>query len=817
MKLIRLNRVMFSLFIIVSILILFPNNLCCAVTDETVLLNDGWMYREGDSPVNSDGLPIWTQDGDSIEGWNKIKSLNEMDNTFKKGQPVWFKIKLSMENRDASSIYFKKLLGQALEVYIDSNKIFESKRFIWSFTNNVNTEIVPLTPGYSGKTLYVKAIPGAILKDIGPRPDVIFGNTKDLIPIYFKGNFNSIILRLIIGSISIFLGLALIFVSFFLIKLQRKSWISIGVVALNSGILIALCSNELYLFLGNYEQLALILYDIVKFIFLNSLTYMLIQILGVKHKVPVLKRMFQALNVYSIFCLVMLSIHCVSGYGIFTLYRLFTYDILGILYIITLTIIAVTVIYYATKKDTEAKLILMGLLYFIVLMVVDFFIFFTISRRYQAVLWYWGILIVILSFLIILGKRIQNNHLQLIKYSKELEIKNEQLDSMWKEIKESRDQLAELNMTLEYRVNERTNQLEESNSKLSLINMELSASNEELSNTLDILKITQGQLVKTEKMAVLGQLVSGVAHEINTPLGAIQASIANISEKLKIFYRDIPSFFRGLSEERLIAFINILNKSIEHTTYTSTKQERIYRDAIENQLLENGINEPHTLSGMLAVMGLYDVKPFITFLKENDSFSVIRMAYALSGLKRSVETIEVAVEKTSKVVFALKTYAHFDNQGDMKNIDIRDSLDTVLTLYQNKIKQGVEVVRNYGEIPMVLCYPDELNQVWTNIIHNSLQAMEYKGVLIVNVYEKDSNIEVEITDNGPGIPEEIKEKIFEPFFTTKPQGEGSGLGLDIVRKIISKHDGKIIVNSRPGETRFSVSIPNRLNNDSSIV
>ncbi len=817
MKLIKLKRFVFSLFIIMSILILFPNNLCCAAADETVLINDGWMYREGNSPINSDGLPIWTQDGDSIDGWNELKSLNEMDNTFKNDQPVWFKIKLSMENRDASCIYFKKLLGQALEVYIDSDKIFESKRFIWSFTNNVNTEIVTLTPGYSGKTLFVKAVPGAILKDVGPRPDVIFGNTKDLIPIYFKGNFNSIILRLIIGSISIFLGLALIIVSFFLIKLQRKSWISIGVVAITSGVLISLSSSELYLFLGNYEQLALILYDIVKIIFLNSLTYMLLQILGVKHKLPVLKRMFQVLNVYSILCLIMLSIHCSSGYQIFTLYRLFTYDILGILYIIALIIIAFTVIYHATKKDIEAKLILMGFLYFIILMVVDFFIFFAISRRYQAVLWYWGILIVILSFLIILGKRIQNNHLQLIKYSKELEIKNEQLDSMWKEIKESRDQLAELNMTLEYRVNERTNQLEESNSKLSLINMELSASNEELSNTLEILKVTQGQLVKNEKMAVLGQLVSGVAHEINTPLGAIQASIANISEKLKIFYREIPSFLRDFSEERIIAFINILNKSIEHTNYTSTKQERMYRDSIENQLLENGINEPHMLSGMLAVMGLYDVKPFVTFLKGNDSFSVIRMAYLLSGLKRSAETIEIAVEKTSKVVFALKAYAHFDSQGEMKTVDIRDGLDTVLTLYQNKIKQGVEVIRNYGEIPMILCYPDELNQVWTNIIHNSLQAMEYKGVLIVNVYEKDCNIVVEITDNGPGIPDEIKERIFEPFFTTKPQGEGSGLGLDIVRKIISKHDGKIMVNSRPGETRFSVAIPSRLKNDINIV
>jgi signal transduction histidine kinase len=139
--------------------------------------------------------------------------------------------------------------------------------------------------------------------------------------------------------------------------------------------------------------------------------------------------------------------------------------------------------------------------------------------------------------------------------------------------------------------------------------------------------------------------------------------------------------------------------------------------------------------------------------------------------------------------------------------NLSEGIDTVLTLYQNQLKKGIEVKRNYTELPPVLCYPDELNQVWTNLIHNALQAMDYRGTLTIEVMQQEQYASISITDTGAGIPEEIKPKIFEPFFTTKPPGEGSGLGLDIVKKIIEKHQGKIEVESIPGQTKFTVSLP----------
>ena len=139
--------------------------------------------------------------------------------------------------------------------------------------------------------------------------------------------------------------------------------------------------------------------------------------------------------------------------------------------------------------------------------------------------------------------------------------------------------------------------------------------------------------------------------------------------------------------------------------------------------------------------------------------------------------------------------------------NIIDGIETVLTLYQSQIKKGVEVIRNYSELPMLLCYPDELNQVWNNLIQNALQAMNNQGTLILEAGLVEQQVKIGITDSGLGIPAEIKSQIFEPFFTTKPSGEGTGLGLDIVKKILEKHRGTIAVKSQPGCTTFNVFLP----------
>jgi len=346
---------------------------------------------------------------------------------------------------------------------------------------------------------------------------------------------------------------------------------------------------------------------------------------------------------------------------------------------------------------------------------------------------------------------------------------------------------------------------------LSIRNLQvnLKEKNAELEETVQQLKITQEQLIQSEKMAALGQLVAGIAHEINTPLGAIRSSVENIADFLNQDLLEFIHFFHTLSPEESEFFLMLLQSARLQKNNLSSKERRQLKRSLMRQLSEQEINNADHIADTLADLGIYDSsETLLAMLKNVTSHSILEKAYQVSSIERSTETIKTATEKAAKVVFALKSYARYDHSGEKVLAEITEGIETVLTLYHNQLKQGVEVVRNYQpNLPYVLCYPDELNQVWINLIHNGIQAMEYKGNLIINVSHEDDILLVSVTDSGKGINPEIMPRIFEPFFTTKPTGEGSGLGLDIVRKIIQKHQGEITVESVPGKTTFTVAIP----------
>ena len=354
-------------------------------------------------------------------------------------------------------------------------------------------------------------------------------------------------------------------------------------------------------------------------------------------------------------------------------------------------------------------------------------------------------------------------------------------------LKQAMELLADDNRTLEQKVEEQT---------------------QELSQALEHLKRTQQKLVQSEKMAALGQLVASIAHEINTPLGAIRSSVGNISSFLAQTLELLPEFFGRLSKEEKQDFFALLHSSLQQETRFSLEEERQLRRTLVRQLGEHAIENAATIATKLVSMGIYDnIEAILPLLKNPNSAEIIQIAYKLSGLQKSTQNISIATERASKVVFALKSFAHYDQSGEKVPANLIDGIETILTLYQSQLKPGIEIIKNYAELPQVLCYPDELNQVWTNLIHNALHAMDYKGILQIDAVVQESNVLISITDNGTGIPDDIKPKIFEPFFTTKPPGEGCGLGLDIVRNIIEKHGGNIAVDSEPGKTTFSVSIP----------
>jgi signal transduction histidine kinase/tetratricopeptide (TPR) repeat protein len=338
---------------------------------------------------------------------------------------------------------------------------------------------------------------------------------------------------------------------------------------------------------------------------------------------------------------------------------------------------------------------------------------------------------------------------------------------------------------------------------------ELLSANEHLKETLEKLKATQNQLIQSEKMASLGQLIAGVAHEVNTPLGAIRSSISQISRSLDVNLPILPTFFSSLDDSQKIVFFQIVEKSLQNSQNLSAKEERQIRRNLVKELENQNIEQADFIAEKIMELGLYqDISQVLPLTKTEKGKEMMDFAVKLVLLKKNALTSSIAVEKAGKILFALKNYARFDHSGEKKEILLAENIEHVITLYHNQMKNGIELVKNYSITNPIACFPDELTQVWTNLIHNALQAMSYKGKLTIEISQNNDFQVVSVKDSGKGIPDAIKHKIFDAFFTTKAAGEGSGLGLDIVRKIIDKHKGKIDFESKEGVgTTFYVYLP----------
>src|ERR1700732_2886936 len=314
-----------------------------------------------------------------------------------------------------------------------------------------------------------------------------------------------------------------------------------------------------------------------------------------------------------------------------------------------------------------------------------------------------------------------------------------------------------------------------------------------------------------DRLASLGKLSAGLAHEIKNPASPAKRATSQL--------RDILKKIRDASLELGRRDLTSVQKSeIERLEASFTQKDVVPPDALTTSELEDQIDSllrshgQNDLWQLAADLARRNIKPevleslFANLDGDTARAALVRIA-ASAEVASLLHEIESSTSRISDLVGAIKEYTYMD-QAPVQNVDIVRSLETTLTILNHKLKQGVVVQRDYLRVPLLVnSFGSELNQVWTNIIDNAIDAMHGKGELRVRTYRDDGCVVVEIGDSGPGISDELRPHIFEPFFTTKGVGEGTGLGLDTVQRIVKKHRGNIQVNSKPGDTRFQVWLP----------
>jgi len=331
----------------------------------------------------------------------------------------------------------------------------------------------------------------------------------------------------------------------------------------------------------------------------------------------------------------------------------------------------------------------------------------------------------------------------------------------------------------------------------------------------------EAQLRQQEKLAALGKLSAGLAHELNNPAAAGRRAVSQLREVLeRVQSCTFGLYTQNFSETQRQLLTELQRSAIAYRTNTLpldplTQSDR--EDALSEWLEQQTISDGWKLASTLVSAGV-DKECLSAMLLRSSAnatpMSVNALLAALNWLEATLtvadlaDTVEQSTTRISDLVKAVKDYSYMD-RAPLQEIEVHKGLENTLTILHHKLKHGITVSHNYDlELPHICAYGSELNQVWTNLIDNAINAMKDQGELTIRTKRDIDRVLVEIADNGPGILPEIQSRIFEPFFSTKGVGEGMGLGLDIARRIVvQQHHGDVRVISQPGDTCFRVCLP----------
>jgi len=659
-----------------------------------MVLNEGWQYRRGDSPFDRRGVPLWLKNEDKSLSWVDI-DFDDLLQAPGNYNFIWYKLELPAEEWINPSLFIPPVI-LAFEAYLDTIPIYQSGKFENTPENKfsaVSHHFIPLPNGYRGKTLALRIysnVPDYIGIDMGPQ-QVMIGSEGEIFQYLIRSNIESVI----IGFFFIFIGLFSVFIFFKRFKRRPVLPLTFGLFSFSIGIFYVTIDRTGGLFLESATLryyaafFSYLMFPVGLYAFFDNLV-------GGNR---IVKWIWQAHLVYAVAAFILDFSNIV-----FMPEQRFYYSWF---FVSTILITFYVSILEAKKGKKEARVFLFG------------FALFGLSGLHDILMgiglipvWYWlsqwGALVFVLSLAYLVERSFSDANTKLAQYSKELEIKTKKLDKY--------------SQILEEKVAERT--------------QDLNQKNKELEQTLKQLQQVQHHLIMHEKMASLGNLVAGVAHEVNNPIGAVKSSA------------DVTA--------RCIEKINEELGKLKSAT-----------EIKKNSKFQKTFN----------------------MLKENNSIIV------------------TAGNRVSEIVQSLKNFARLD-ESDFQTTDIHGGIDSTLTLLQHELKNKVEVVKEYGKISKVECYPNQLNQVFMNLFINAAHAISTKGKIIIKTGQEAGKVIIEIADNGKGIPPDQLKKIFDPGFTTKSRGVGTGLGLSISYNIIEKHHGEINVESEVGKgTRFTIKLP----------
>jgi signal transduction histidine kinase len=326
------------------------------------------------------------------------------------------------------------------------------------------------------------------------------------------------------------------------------------------------------------------------------------------------------------------------------------------------------------------------------------------------------------------------------------------------------------------------------------------------------LRSTESSLMAREKLASLGTLAAGLAHELNNPSAAIQRSASYLGDVLVGLGKRGAEFNAIVLDEVERQRLDGLLRGLAEDSPSSGAGSPAEEDRIVAELEALGVEEPWDLAAAYAAFAWTGdtVRRLAHGFAEPHRKAVMGWIGSQLAARQMVDEIERSARAVSNIVRSVKSYAYLD-QAAVQNVDLTMSLDDTLMILKHKLRD-VAVVRDYSPgLPTIEAFGSELNQVWTNLIDNAVDAMERKGTIEVHARALGDKVEVRIANDGPPIPPEIADRIFDPFFTTKPQGVGTGIGLHVVHNVVvNHHGGTIAVTSEPGRTEFRIGLPLRL-------